>query len=186
MGLHRPRQRIVLSATSSAHTGTLFGALLCVLRQAGGKPPFHILYKSPGALHRASFLIPKRYFLDVDAGPVSASPMAHSLHRAISTHRRTVVCSLLGQVEATPQCPLQVPRGYAPYLSPCSPALLPHRGCQARANTAGGPRIPLRSQRTPALYPMHCSVFSVRRAGDHPSTTSTIPLVVRSVPRSSL
>ncbi|KAJ1106809.1 hypothetical protein NDU88_004207 [Pleurodeles waltl] len=181
-GPRQHRRRTAHSAAPPAHMGALSGALLRVLRQAGGRPPFHILHTSPGALHRASFLIPKRYFLDVDAGPVSASPMARSLHRALSAHRRTVACSLLGQGEATPRCPLQVPRGYAPYLSPCSPALLPRRGCQARANTAGGPRTPPRPQRTRALYPMHCSVFSARLGGDHPSTTSTIPLVVRSVP----
>ncbi|KAJ1118127.1 hypothetical protein NDU88_006322 [Pleurodeles waltl] len=58
----------------------LSDALQRVLRQAGGRPPFHVLYKSPGALLRALFLIPQRYFLDVDAGPVSASPVARSLY----------------------------------------------------------------------------------------------------------
>ncbi|KAJ1117178.1 hypothetical protein NDU88_005378 [Pleurodeles waltl] len=88
----------------------LSDALQRVLRQASGRPPFHVLYKSPGALLRASFLIPQRYFLDVNAGPVSASPVARSLLRALSAHRRTVACSLLGQGGATPRCPLQVPR----------------------------------------------------------------------------
>ncbi|KAJ1211836.1 hypothetical protein NDU88_007184 [Pleurodeles waltl] len=163
----------------------LSDALQRVLRQAGGRPPFHVLYNSPGALLRTSFIIPQRYSLDVHAGPVSASPEFRSLHRALSAHMRTVPCSLLGQVKATPRCPLQVPRGYAPYLSPCSSALLPCRGCQARANTAA-PCTPPRPQRTRALHLMHCSVFSARPGGDHPSTTSTIPLVLRSVPRSSL
>ncbi|KAJ1107191.1 hypothetical protein NDU88_004584 [Pleurodeles waltl] len=49
-------------------------ALQRVLHQAGGRPPFHVLYISPRALLRTSFLIPQRYFLDVDAGPVSAPP----------------------------------------------------------------------------------------------------------------
>ncbi|KAJ1119355.1 hypothetical protein NDU88_007541 [Pleurodeles waltl] len=79
----------------------LSDALQRVLRQAGGRPPFHVLYKSPGALFRASFLIPQRYFLNVNGGPVSASPAARSLHHALSAHRRfirsTVACSLLGQ-----------------------------------------------------------------------------------------
>ncbi|KAJ1217942.1 hypothetical protein NDU88_005529 [Pleurodeles waltl] len=185
-GPSQHRRRTAHSTVPPVHTGALSGALLRVLLQAGGRPPFHVLYKSPRALHHASFLIPKRYFLDVDAGPMSASPMARSLHCALSVHRRTVVCSLLGQVEATPRCPLQVPRGYAPYLSHYSAALPPRRGCQASANTASGPRTPLRPQRTRALYPMHCSVFSARPGGGHPSTTSTIPLVVRSVPRPSL
>ncbi|KAJ1117850.1 hypothetical protein NDU88_006046 [Pleurodeles waltl] len=129
----------------------LSDALQRVLRQAGGWPPFHVLYKSPGALLRASFLIPQRYFLDVDAGPVSALPVGRSLHRALSAHRRTVACSLLGQGKATPRCPLQVHWGCTPYLGPCSPALLPRCGCKAHTDTAGGPRTP-----------MHCSVFSAR------------------------
>ncbi|KAJ1140018.1 hypothetical protein NDU88_006379 [Pleurodeles waltl] len=111
------------SLSRPQHTWALLSdALQRVLRQAGGRPPFHVLYKSPQALLRASFLIPQRYFLDVDSGPVSASPVARSLHRALSAHRRTVACSLLGQDEATPRCPLQVPRGCTPYLGPCSPA----------------------------------------------------------------
>ncbi|KAJ1174773.1 hypothetical protein NDU88_000064 [Pleurodeles waltl] len=69
----------------------LSDALERVLRQAGVRPPFHALYKSPGALLRAFFLIPQRYFLNVDAGPVSASPVARSLHRTLSAHRGTVV-----------------------------------------------------------------------------------------------
>ncbi|KAJ1088506.1 hypothetical protein NDU88_001663 [Pleurodeles waltl] len=124
----------------------LSDALQRVLRQAGGgplfRPLFHVVYNSPRALLRTSFLIPQRYFLDVDAGPVSAPPESRSLHRALSAHRHTVACSLLGQGEATPRCPLQVPRGYAPYLSPCSPAFLPRCGCQAHANTAGRPHTP--------------------------------------------
>ncbi|KAJ1190418.1 hypothetical protein NDU88_007156 [Pleurodeles waltl] len=177
MGPHRPASGSC-SPLRTQRTWALFSIAL--------QRVLHILYNSPGALLRTSFLIPQRYFPDVDAGPVSASPIARSLHRALSAHRRTVVCSLLSQVKATPQEPLQVPWGYASYLSLCSPALLPRRGCQAHANTAGGPRNPSRPQRTRALYPMHCSVFSARPGGGHPSTTSTIPLVVRSVPRSSL
>ncbi|KAJ1144229.1 hypothetical protein NDU88_010530 [Pleurodeles waltl] len=40
---------------SSAHTGTLSDALQRVLRQAGARPPFHVLYKFPGAMLRSSF-----------------------------------------------------------------------------------------------------------------------------------
>ncbi|KAJ1139183.1 hypothetical protein NDU88_005560 [Pleurodeles waltl] len=76
------------------------------------------------------------------------------------------------------------PPGCTPYLGPCSPALLPHCGCWDRTDTAGGPHTPPSPQRTRAIYPMHCSVFSARPGGDHPSTTSTVPLVVRSIPRS--
>ncbi|KAJ1128660.1 hypothetical protein NDU88_007035 [Pleurodeles waltl] len=78
------------SLSRPQHTWALLSdALQRVLRQVGGRPPFHVLYKSSGALLRASFLIPQRYFLDVDAGPVSASPVARSPHCALIAHRRT-------------------------------------------------------------------------------------------------
>ncbi|KAJ1214626.1 hypothetical protein NDU88_002244 [Pleurodeles waltl] len=188
LGPYRHRQWTVLSFVSSAHVGALSDALPRVLRQAGGRPPFHVLYKSPGALLRASFLILQCYFLAVGVGHVLALPVACSLHRALSAHGRfircTVACSLRGQSEAAPQCPLQVPRGCTPYLGPCLPALLPRCGCWACTDTAGGLRTTPRPQRTRALYPMHCSVFSARPGGDCPKTTSTVPLGVRSVPRS--
>ncbi|KAJ1082852.1 hypothetical protein NDU88_003017 [Pleurodeles waltl] len=84
--LSRPQRTWALLSNTLQH----------VLRQASWRPPFHILYRSPRALLRASFLIHQRYFLDVDAGLVSASPVARSLHRALSAHRLTVACSLLG------------------------------------------------------------------------------------------
>ncbi|KAJ1152514.1 hypothetical protein NDU88_005289 [Pleurodeles waltl] len=82
-----------------------------------------------------------------------------------------------------PGTPRQVPWGCALLLGPRSPASLP-RGCRARTVTAGGLRTPPRPQRTRALYPMHCSVFSARPGRDRPSTYSTSPLGPCSVPRS--
>ncbi|KAJ1115292.1 hypothetical protein NDU88_003518 [Pleurodeles waltl] len=136
LGPHRPRQRIVLSFASSAHVGAFIRCTAACSPPSLWEAALPVLYKSPGALLRASFLIPQCYFLDVDAGPVSAAPVARSLHRALSTHRRTVACSLLGQGEATPRCTLQVPLGCTPYLSPCSPALLTrwaHKGALSDA-----------------------------------------------------
>ncbi|KAJ1213680.1 hypothetical protein NDU88_001312 [Pleurodeles waltl] len=47
--------------------------------------------------------------------------------------------------------------------------LLPRYGCRARTVTVGGPR----SQRTWALYPMHCSVFSAKSGRVRPSMCSS-------------
>ncbi|KAJ1089746.1 hypothetical protein NDU88_002891 [Pleurodeles waltl] len=58
--------------------------------------------------------------------------------------------------------PLQVPWGPAPCLIGHSPALLPQCGCRACVVIAGNPLTPSHPERTQALYPAYCSVFSIR------------------------
>ncbi|KAJ1171583.1 hypothetical protein NDU88_003444 [Pleurodeles waltl] len=156
LGLHRHHQQTAHSVAPSLHTGALSDALQRVLCQAGARPPFHVLYKPPGALLRALFLISQRYFLAVGSGPVPGPPVARSLCRAFSAYGRfiqcTAACSLPGQGEAAPLRPLQVPWGCAPYLGSCSPALLHHCGCRACTDIASGLHTPLRPQRTQRYF----------------------------------
>ncbi|KAJ1081749.1 hypothetical protein NDU88_001924 [Pleurodeles waltl] len=190
----------------------LSDALQRVLCQAEGRPPFHVLYKSPGALFRASFLIPQRYFLAVGAGPLTplrpqrtraiypvycsmfsvrpkprrgSSSMSSTSPPGLYSIPRSLVCCALsargcfvrctvayflpGRGETALQRPLQVPWRPTPCLVPHSPMLLPRYGCRPRTVTAGGPR----SQRTRALYPMHCSMFSAKSGRVHPSMCSS-------------
>ncbi|KAJ1171183.1 hypothetical protein NDU88_003053 [Pleurodeles waltl] len=188
-GLYRYRRQPAHSVVPSAHMSTLSDALQRVLCQARARPPLNVRYKSPRAVLRTSVLVRQRYFLIVGAGPALTSPAKRTLRRAPSAHRRfnrcTAAYSPPGWGETTLQRPLQVPQGCALCLVPCSPALLPRCECRAGTDTAGGPLIPLRPQRTRALYPMHCSVFSARPGGDRPSMSYTSPLGQISVPRSS-
>ncbi|KAJ1109991.1 hypothetical protein NDU88_007347 [Pleurodeles waltl] len=188
-GLYRNRWGPDHSVVPSAHTGALSDALQRVLCQARLRPPLNVLCKSLGAVLRTSVLVLQCYFLVVGGGSAPTSPADRTLHRAPSAHGRFIRCTAAcyppGRGETALQRPLQVPRGCAPCLVTCSPALLPRCGCRAGTNTTGGPRIPLRPQRTRALFPMHCSVLSARPEGDRPSTSSTSPLRPCSVPRSS-
>ncbi|KAJ1142001.1 hypothetical protein NDU88_008329 [Pleurodeles waltl] len=176
-GPHRHRWWTAHSVVPPVRTGALSDALQCVLCQAGGTPPFNVLYKSPRGVLRALFLVPQCYFLVVGAGTALTLPAGRALRRALSTHRRfvrcTVACSLPGRGETAHQRPLQVPWGHAPCRVPQSPALLPCYGCRARTVTTRGPRTPPCPKRTRALYPMHCSVFSAKSGRDCPSTSST-------------
>ncbi|KAJ1209691.1 hypothetical protein NDU88_005064 [Pleurodeles waltl] len=166
LGLYRCRQRPAHSVAPSVHTGALSDALQRVLCQARARPPLNVLYKSPGVMLRTSVLVLQRNFLVVGAGPALTPAAGRALHRTPSAHGRfmrcTVAYSLPGRGETAPQHPLQVPWGHAPCLVPRSPVLLPRYGCRARTVTANGLRTPPRPQRTRALYPMNCSMFSAK------------------------
>ncbi|KAJ1098822.1 hypothetical protein NDU88_003929 [Pleurodeles waltl] len=169
LGLHRHRRRTAHSAAPPVHTGALSDALQRVLCPSGGRPPFNDLYDSPGGALRTSILVPQRCFLVVGAGPALTPPADRALRRAISAYGRFVRCTvayfLPGRGETAFQRLLQVPWRPAPCLVPNSRMLLLRYVCRARTVTAGG----LRSQRTRALYPMTCSVFSAKSGRVRPS-----------------
>ncbi|KAJ1099113.1 hypothetical protein NDU88_004217 [Pleurodeles waltl] len=172
-GPARHRRRTTHSAAPPAHMGALSNALQHVLCPSGGRPPFNNLYNSPsGSLH-TSILAPQRYFLVVGTGPAQTPPVDRALRRTLSARGHFVRCTvayfLPRRKETTLQRPLQVPWRPAPLLVPHSLVLLPRYRCWARTVTAGRPR----SQRTQALYPMHCSVFSAKSGRVRPSMCSS-------------
>ncbi|KAJ1200502.1 hypothetical protein NDU88_004326 [Pleurodeles waltl] len=162
-------------AHSVAPSSILSGALQRIFRQAGAKARLllDVLYKSPGAVLRTSILVPQRYFLIVGARLAPTPPLDCALCRAFSARgrfvRSTVAYFLPGRGETTLQHPLQVLWRPATRLIPPSLMLLPRYGCRARTVTDSGPC----SQRTRALYPMHCSVFSAKWGRGRPSMCSS-------------
>ncbi|KAJ1109744.1 hypothetical protein NDU88_007104 [Pleurodeles waltl] len=86
-GLYQHRRRPAHSvAPSSAPSSVLSGALQRIFRQAGARPPFNVLCKSPRGALRASFLVPPCYLLIVGVGPASTPPADRALFRVLSAH----------------------------------------------------------------------------------------------------
>ncbi|KAJ1151507.1 hypothetical protein NDU88_004287 [Pleurodeles waltl] len=109
-----------------------------------GREPFNVLYKSPGAALRASFLMPRCYFLVMGAGPAPSLPADRALRRPLSAHGRfircTAACSLPSRGEIALQRPplasARAARIASPRKSPASTtAASPAVPAPARPNT---------------------------------------------------
>ncbi|KAJ1151558.1 hypothetical protein NDU88_004338 [Pleurodeles waltl] len=115
-----------------------------------------------------SVLVVQRYFLAMGVRPAPTLLMARTLCRTLkSPIRCTTAYPPPGRGETALQRPLQVPWGRTSCLAPCSPVLLPHRGCRACIDPASGSCCLLRPQRTWALLSdaLQCVL---RQAGGRP------------------
>ncbi|KAJ1159555.1 hypothetical protein NDU88_000062 [Pleurodeles waltl] len=109
-------------------------------RQAGARPPFNVLCKSPGGALRVSFLVPQCYFPIVGVGPASTPPANRALFRVLSARGRfyPMHCSVFSAKPVggrpstsftSPLGPCSVPRSSFPSVtsSMWMPGLCRHR-----------------------------------------------------------
>ncbi|KAJ1109713.1 hypothetical protein NDU88_007073 [Pleurodeles waltl] len=127
-----------------AHSAVPSSILSCVLqrifRQAGVRPPFNVLCKSPGGALRASLLVNQCYFLIVGVGPASTPPADSVFFRVLSARGRfyPMHCSVFSAKpvggrpstsSTSPLGPCSVPRSSFPSVTSSLwvPGLCQHR-----------------------------------------------------------